>query len=196
MSMKATGTAMSTIRKIAAAADKVFFWFVKGVSLLCFFLLFLLVFANVMIRINPIPELKISLHSFDELREWIQVAMIFYGAAGLWMLRDHFKLDMLNNALFTKNRTVHACFNLFIELASFFFIFVFTYASQYQVLTLFGETNDLRIPEKYIYLSGLLIPGIVMCIYAIRNIVVCLIDVFRKGAPAPDGGEIQNGRAE
>jgi TRAP-type C4-dicarboxylate transport system permease small subunit len=178
--MNGTGTTMNVLKKIAAAADNVLLWFVKLVSLLCFALLFLLVFANVLIRINPIPELKVSLHSFDELREWVQVAMIFYGAAGLWILRDHFKLDMLTNALFARNRTVHALFHLFIEVASFAFVVIFTYASLHQVLNLFGETNDLRIPEKYIYLTGLLIPGIIMCIYAIRNVVVCVIDLFRK----------------
>ena len=177
-------------RRIAAVADKIMLWFVKGASLVCFILLFLLVFANVMIRINPIPALKISLHEFDELREWVQVALIFYGAAGLWILRDHFKLDMINNAIFAKVRTINALFNLFIELASLFFIFVFTYASMYQVQTLFGETNFLRIPEKYIYLTGLLIPGIVMCIYAIRNVIVCTVKLFRRN---DDESETNNG---
>lgn len=176
------------LKKIFTTADKIILQIIKWICILCFIGLFILVLANVLIRINPIKEWKPSLHFFDEIQIWMLGAMIFWGAAGLWILRDHFKIDDLAKKMFKKSRLLHCIFNLLIELASLFFICIFTYACFYLSARLMGKTNYLRIPEKYEYLTALLIPGVIMTIYSIRNIVVAVVELVRAAKKNPTGG--------
>jgi TRAP-type C4-dicarboxylate transport system permease small subunit len=180
--MKEQLTALGAVKKTFKIADRIIFNAVKWISLACFVLLFILVMANVIVRIFKLG----SIHYYDEIQVWALGMMIFYGAAGLWILRDHFKLDVLKKVLFDKHPVVHGFFNLFVEFASLFFIGLFAYESYQLSVLLMGETNYFRIPEKHLYLFGLFIPGVIMVVYSLRNIAVCVWDLVRAFRPKPD----------
>ena len=57
----------------------------EGVTITCFFLLTILVTANVFVRFVPV----VSLHWFDEIIELLYAYLVFYGAAALWITREH-----------------------------------------------------------------------------------------------------------
>jgi TRAP-type C4-dicarboxylate transport system permease small subunit len=180
--MNATTPFMNTAKKTLALTDKILLILVKGICILCFVGLFVLALANVFIRLVPI----FSLHFFDEVQQWLLGAMIFWGSAGLWMLRDHLKVDDVARFLFGKSRVARALINLIIELASLFFICVFINACFFLSTTLMGETNYLRVPEKIIYLTAMLLPGVIMVVYSFRNIAVCVWNLVRAFKRKPD----------
>jgi TRAP-type transport system small permease protein len=180
--MREPMTTGSLIKKIFQTGDKIVRAIVTWISIVCFILLFILVLVNVFIRKFPL----FSLHFFDEIQVWLLGALVFYGAAGLWILRDHFKLDVLQKYL-AKNRILAGLFDLFVELASMIFISIFTYECLDLSSRLMGETNYLRIPESLIYRSALLVPGVIMVVYSIRNIAMIVYRLVRPPAPVPGG---------
>jgi TRAP-type C4-dicarboxylate transport system permease small subunit len=173
--MRRTTSFLSVVRTIFKIADAVILQALKWISIICLVLLFVLVMAGFIVRIGELG----SIHFFDEILAWLLAGMIFYGAAGLWIRRDHFRLDVLKKILSDRCPVAYAIFNLFIELASLFFIGLFTYECYDLIGKLMGETNDFRIPEKYIYLTALFIPGVVMIVYSFRNIAVCVRSLAR-----------------
>lgn len=188
--MENNTTVFATAKRIAKIADTVMFQIIRWISILCFVALFLLVIVMVSVRFIPL----FSMHWFDEIQIWVFAGLIFFGSAGLWIIRDHFKLDALNK--FIKNRTplMGALLTLFIELASLFFISVFTYESYVLLAGDMGYTNDFRIPEQIVHLTSLFIPGTIMVIYSIKNTVLALIKTIRivqgktdPGQPPADG---------
>jgi TRAP-type C4-dicarboxylate transport system permease small subunit len=182
-------TFLGAIKKAVLFADKIIFQIIKWTSIVCFVGLFILVLFNVFIRLFPV----FSMNWFDEIQVWLFAGLIFYGAAGLWILRDHFKLDVLKKVLYDRSKVASSLFNLVIELSSLFFIAVFTYESFFLSAFAMGATNMFRIPENFEFLSALFIPGALMVIYSIRNIALGIRDLVRAFHKGDDQAAPANG---
>src|SRR5512139_890132 len=76
------GNGMDLLKSI----DKVILATLKGITITSFILLTLLISANVFVRFFPVA----SLHWFDEIIELLYAYLVFYGAAALWISREHF----------------------------------------------------------------------------------------------------------
>ena len=76
---------MEDILRLLQRLDRLLLSTLKAVSITCFFLLTILITANVFVRFFPV----VSLHWFDEIIELLYAHLVFYGAAALWITREH-----------------------------------------------------------------------------------------------------------
>jgi TRAP-type transport system small permease protein len=153
----------------------------KGITIVVFFLLTLLVSANVFVRFVPVA----SLHWFDEIIELLVAYLVFYGSAALWISREHFSVgDWIGNRLPIRPR--HA-YHLVIEIIALVFAVIFFYYSYNLADSAEDVTNVFQIP-KWILYSCLPVSGGIMVLYSIRHIC-SEVAGFIKGADA-DGGNV------
>ncbi len=146
----------------------------KAVAIAVFVCLTVLITANVFVRFFPVA----SLHWFDEIIELLYAYMVFYGAAALWITREHIHVgDWLGGALAKNERLGHA-YGVIVETLVLAFAVVFFYYSWQLTERALDVTNVFAIPKKILY-SCMPISGAVMILYSVRNIVVELIGAVR-----------------
>jgi len=163
--------ALKKIDRMALAA-------LKALTITLFLLLSLLVSANVLVRFVPV----VSLHWFDEIIELLYAYLVFYGAAALWITREHLCVgDWISGRLFT-GETALRVYRLVLELLGLLFAAVFcAYATRLTGLSL-EVTNVFAIPKKVLY-SCMAVSGAIMVLYSIRN---CVTEILRWRRPAAD----------
>ena len=66
--------------------DEIISMVLKAITITCLVFLTLLVSANIFVRFFPVA----SMHWFDEIIELLYAYLVFYGAAALWISREHF----------------------------------------------------------------------------------------------------------
>jgi TRAP-type C4-dicarboxylate transport system permease small subunit len=146
--------------------DKTMLAILKGITITSFILLTLLVSANVFVRFFPVA----SLHWFDEIIELLYAYLIFYGAAALWISREHFGVgDWIERRM--KRTRVRYAYKLMIELLVMGFALIFFYYSLQLTLLARDVTNVFAIPKRVLY-SCLPVSGFIMILYSFRNIAV------------------------
>jgi TRAP-type C4-dicarboxylate transport system permease small subunit len=158
--------------------DRLLLAALKTVAIACFFLLTLLITANVFVRFFPV----VSLHWFDEIIELLYAYLVFYGAAALWITREHLCVgDWISGRLFTGPAAQRA-YRLVLELLGLVFAAIFfAYASRLTGLSL-EVTNAFAIPKKVLY-SCMAVSGAIMILYSIRN---CVSEILSWRRPAAD----------
>jgi TRAP-type C4-dicarboxylate transport system permease small subunit len=139
----------------------------KAFTILCFVLLTVLISANVFVRFFPV----VSLHWFDEIIELLYAYMVFYGAAALWITREHFSVgDWISGRLIRNPKAIRV-YRLVIECLVLVFALIFFYYSQRLTSMAMDVTNVFAIPKKILY-SCMPISGLVMAVYSLRNIAL------------------------
>jgi TRAP-type transport system small permease protein len=159
----------------------------KVITITCFVFITLLVSANIFVRFFPVA----SLHWFDEIVELLYAYLVFYGAAALWMSREHFGVgDWIETRI--RNPRTRSAYRMIIQVLVLFFVVIFFYYSLRLTLLAQDVTNVFAIPKRVLY-SCLPISGMLMIAYSLRNIAVEIPGILRSGqAPGPDGdGQIQ-----
>ena len=79
---------MEKMLNVLRGVDRFVLALLKAFTILCFVLLTVLISANVFVRFFPV----VSLHWFDEIIELLYAYLVFYGAAALWITREHFSV--------------------------------------------------------------------------------------------------------
>jgi len=154
-------------------ADKIILTLLRAVTITSFFLLTILISANVFVRFVPV----VSLHWFDEIIEMLYAYMVFYGAAALWIGREHFSVgDWIGKRLIKGVRTRHL-YRMILEMLVFIFVIIFFYYSLRLTMLAQDVTNVFAIPKKVLY-SCLPVSGAIMLAYSIRNIACEIIGVI------------------
>jgi len=149
----------------------------KVLTIGCFIGLTVLVSANVFVRFFPVA----SLHWFDEIIELLYAYLIFYGAAALWITREHFSVgDWIGQKVITNAAARHV-YRLILEVIVLVFALVFFFYSFRLTAMARDVTNVFAIPKRVLY-SCMPIAGAVMIVYSIRNIVVEIIPLVRRPA--------------
>ena len=169
---------MEDILRLLQRLDRLLLSTLKAVSITCFFLLTILITANVFVRFFPV----VSLHWFDEIIELLYAYLVFYGAAALWITREHLCVgDWISGRLFTGPAAQRA-YRLVLELLGLLFAAVFcAYATRLTGLSL-EVTNVFAIPKKVLY-SCMAVSGAIMVLYSIRN---CVTEILSWRRPAAD----------
>jgi len=163
-------TMMASLRWI----DKVILSALKAVTITAFILLTILITANVFVRFFPI----VSLHWFDEIIELLYAYLVFYGAAALWITREHISVgDWLSGRVLKSARVRHV-YGVIVELLVLCFVVIFFYYSLQLTERALDVTNVFAIPKKILY-SCMPIAGAIMIVYSIRNIMVEMIGVIK-----------------
>ena len=158
---------MEKMLNILQVVDRFVLQLLKTFTILCFILLTLLITANVFVRFVPV----ISLHWFDEIIEMLYAYMIFYGAAALWITREHFSVGDWMSGRLIKNPKAIRIYRLILECLVLVFALIFLFYSRRLTNMAQDVTNVFAIPKKVLY-SCMPISGLVMVVYSLRNIAV------------------------
>ncbi len=113
-------------------------------TITCFFLLTILITANVFVRFFPV----VSLHWFDEIIELLYAYLVFYGAAALWITREHLCVgDWISGRLFTGPAAQRA-YRLVLELLGLLFAAIFFCVCKPADQPFPGGDQRLRHPQE------------------------------------------------
>jgi TRAP-type C4-dicarboxylate transport system permease small subunit len=165
--------------------DKFILQTFKALTMACFVALTILVAANVFVRFFPVA----SLHWFDEIIELLYAYLVFYGAAALWITREHFSVgDWIGGRIIKGDRARHF-YRLILEVLVLIFSLVFFFFSFKLTAMAQDVTNVFAIPKSVLY-SCMPIAGAVMVVYSIRNIIHEVIPLIHQRADNLDGREI------
>jgi TRAP-type C4-dicarboxylate transport system permease small subunit len=158
--------------------DKVILKTLKVVTITSFAFLTVLISANVFVRFFPI----VSLHWFDEIIELLYAYLVFYGAAALWISREHFGVgDWIEKRI--RNVRMRYVYKMIIELLALCFVVIFFYYSLRLTILARDVTNVFAIPKRVLY-SCLPVSGLIMIIYSIRNVTIEIVGIMK---PLPEG---------
>jgi TRAP-type transport system small permease protein len=157
---------MLTILDILKVIDKAILLTLKTIAIVSFFLLTILITANVFVRFVPV----VSLHWFDEIIELLFAYMVFYGAAALWITNEHFSVGDWIEKRIADLRLRHV-YKMLLELLILIFAAIFFYYSLNLTVAARDVTNVFAIPKRVLY-SCLPISGLIMVIYTLRNIII------------------------
>jgi TRAP-type C4-dicarboxylate transport system permease small subunit len=163
---------MAPVLDILRVIDKAILRTLKTIAIVSFFLLTILITANVFVRFVPV----VSLHWFDEIIELLFAYMVFYGAAALWITNEHFSVGDWIEKRIADVRLRHV-YKMILELLVLIFAVIFFYYSLNLTIAARDVTNVFAIPKRVLY-SCLPISGMVMVIYTIRNIVIELCGII------------------
>ena len=158
---------MEKMLNVLRGVDRFVLALLKAFTILCFVLLTVLISANVFVRFFPV----VSLHWFDEIVEMLYAGLVFYGAAALWITREHFSVgDWISGRLIRHPKAIRV-YRLVIECLVLVFAMIFFYYSQRLTSMAMDVTNVFAIPKKILY-SCMPISGLVMAVYSLRNIAL------------------------
>jgi TRAP-type transport system small permease protein len=164
---------MGNVLRILRTFDSCMLRFTKTVSIISFFILTILITANVFIRFCPI----VSLHWFDEIIELLVAYMVFYGSAALWITKEHFSIgDWLEKRM--RDPRVKHSYRLLLEVLTLAFAVIFFYYSLRLTSLASDVTNVFAIPKRVLY-SCLPISGAIMVASSIRHCMeqlLCIIE--------------------
>jgi TRAP-type C4-dicarboxylate transport system permease small subunit len=178
---------MDTLKKIDDAVLIV----IKVVTITLFVALTLILTANVFFRlmadlakrlediksplVNIVPV--VSMHWMDEIVEMIFAALVFYGAAGVWILKGHFSAgDWIGKRL--KNPRLRAAYRLLVDIIAFAFIAIFFWYSLNLVRRALEVTSVFQISRKIIYACMPISSGI-MVLYSLKFIILGVMDMIK-----------------
>src|SRR5512137_2969339 len=164
------GTMMASLRWI----DKVILNALKALTITAFILLTVLITANVFVRFFPV----VSLHWFDEIIEMLYAYLVFYGAAALWITKEHISVGDWLSGRILKNERVRHLYGVIVESLVLCFVVIFFYYSMQLTERALDVTNVFAIPKKILY-SCMPVSGAVMVLYSIQNIMVEMIGVIK-----------------
>jgi TRAP-type C4-dicarboxylate transport system permease small subunit len=118
---------------------------------------------NIVVRFVPI----MSMHWFDEIVELLYGALVFYGAAAVWVVHGHFSVgDWLSKRL--PNVRARFAYRFLVELASLIFIAVFFKYSFDLFWATEEATTAFAMSKKWLY-ACMPISGLIMVIYSLKN---------------------------
>jgi len=162
---------LNALKKI----DRIALVVLKALTITVFCLLSVLVSANVLVRFVPV----MSLHWFDEIVEMLYAYLIFYGAAALWITREHFSLGDWIGATILKGSKTRYWYRAVLEVLVLIFAAIFFYYSLRLTILARDVTNVFAIPKSILY-SCMPVAGAIMIIYSIRN---CVGEIMRIAKP-------------
>jgi len=160
---------MKGISAALAAIDRILTSAIKWLTILLFLVLTLIITANILLRIFPIT----SLHWADEIVELGFAWMVFFGAAGVWMIKGHFSVgDWIGKAL--KGERARSACRLILELITLLFALVFLKYSLDLTLRAREVTSVFQIPKKVLYAcmpASTLIMVAYSLVFVSRNVI-------------------------
>jgi TRAP-type C4-dicarboxylate transport system permease small subunit len=152
--------------------DKIVLAILKYITITLFVLLTVILTANIVGRMLPV----ISLQWLDEIVELLFAAMVFYGAAAVWISKGHFSAgNWIEKRI--KSVRLKALYKTMIEIFSFVFMAIFLKYS-FDLARKAGDvTSVFQIPKKILY-SCMPISAAVMCAYSLFRIGALFGELF------------------
>ena len=118
---------------------------------------------NIVVRFFPF----MSMHWFDEILELLYGALVFYGAAAVWVTHSHFSVgDWISKYL--KSVRARFAYRLLVELMSLVFIAIFFWYALELLLQTEERTTAFAMSKKWLY-ACMPITGGIMVLYTLKN---------------------------
>ncbi len=141
---------------------------------------------NIVVRFVPI----MSMHWFDEILELLYGALIFYGAAAVWVVHGHFSVgDWISK--FLKNVWARFAYRLLVETMSLVFIAIFFKYSLELTINTEEQTTAFAMSRKWLY-ACMPITGGIMVLYSIKNMYFELARIIRPDSNMDKGEQNLN----
>ena len=141
---------------------------------------------NIFVRFVPI----MSMHWFDEILELLYGALIFYGAAAVWVVHGHFSVgDWISKYL--PSVRARFAYRLVVELASLIFIAIFFWYALELLMKTEEQTTAFAMSKKWLY-ACMPITGGIMVLYSIKNMALELARIVNPSLGIDAGKEDLN----
>jgi len=158
----------------------------EWICIILFAAITLIMTLNIIVRFVPI----MSMHWFDEILELLYGALIFYGAAAVWVVHGHFSVgDWISK--FLKNVWARFAYRLLVEAMSLVFIAIFFKYSLELTMGTEEQTTAFAMSKKWLY-ACMPITGGIMIVYSIKNMYVELAKIVRPDSNMDKGGQNLN----
>ncbi len=159
--------------------DRVLTAIITTITIVVFLVLTVIITANILLRFFPIT----SLHWMDEIVELAFAALVFYGAAGVWMVKGHFSVgDWF--AKVTRNERARNAYRLVLELVTLGFAGVLFWYSLSLAIRSIEVTSVFQIPKRILY-SCMPVSALIMVAYSVVYVVRAAMGVVNP--PAGEG---------
>jgi len=154
---------------------------IKALEWICIVLfaaITLILTLNIIVRFVPF----MSMHWFDEILELLYGALVFYGAAAVWVNHGHFSVgDWLSKHL--KSRAARFAYRFFVELLSLVFIAIFFKYALELTLQTEEQTTAFAMSKKWLYVC-MPITGGIMVLYSVKNMYLELAAILNPPSQA------------
>ena len=173
----------NTMHSVLSRIDRGLILLLEWICIALFVAITVILTFNIVVRFFPI----MSMHWFDEILELLYGALIFYGAAAVWVTHSHFSVgDWISKYL--KSVRARFAYRLLVELMSLVFIAIFFWYSTELLLHTEERTTAFAMSKKWLY-ACMPITGAIMVLYTIKNMFIELariVDPARAGARTED----------
>ena len=136
----------------------------RCISIVSLAVLFLLLSGNVFFRFVPVY----SFGWFDEIVELFFVYFVFFGAAALFRINEHFIIDLIPNAL--KGKLAGRALMIGIEIVNIAFFLILMYFSLQLTLRADDQSPIFKLSKRWFY-GCMPLTSLIMFFYSIRNLV-------------------------
>lgn len=163
-----------------ARFDRKLVWILEWICIALFAAITFILTLNIVVRFVPV----MSMHWFDEILELLYGALIFYGAAAVWVAHGHFSIgDWISKHL--PSVRARFVYRLVVELASLVFIAIFFWYALELLMKTEEQTTAFAMSKKWLY-ACMPITGGIMILYSLKNMYFELVRIVN---PALDLGE-------
>jgi TRAP-type C4-dicarboxylate transport system permease small subunit len=169
---------MRALLSILDGADRVLTAIVRTLTILLFLALLLIISANILLRFFPIT----SLHWLDEIVEMCFAALVFYGAAGVWMVHGHFSVGDWFGKI-AKNERARSAYRLLLECITLAFAGVLFFYSLNLVTRSIEVTAVFQIPKRVLY-SCMPVASLIMVAYSLVYVTRAVIGILHPALAA------------
>ena len=157
---------MTSTLRLLARLDRGLVLALEAICIALFAAIKVILTLNIVVRFFPV----MSMHWFDEILEMLYGALIFYGAAAVWVVHGHFSVgDWLSKHL--PGRRSRFVYRFLVEACSLIFIAVFFKYSIDLTMETTEHTTAFAIPKAWLY-ACMPITGGIMTIYSVKNMVL------------------------
>ena len=165
--------------------DKALMLVLEWVCIALFAAITFILTLNIVVRFFPF----MSMHWFDEILELLYGALVFYGAAAVWVTHSHFSVgDWISKYL--KSVRARFIYRLLVEVMSLVFIAIFFWYALELLMQTEERTTAFAMSKKWLY-ACMPITSAIMVIYSIKNMYFELARIVNPELAAETCGEIQ-----
>lgn len=169
-----------------ARIDKALLFVLEWVCIVLFAAITAILSLNIFVRFVPI----MSMHWFDEILELLYGALVFYGAAAVWVSHGHFSVgDWLSKHL--PNRYARCAYRCLVELASLVFIAIFFWYATQLMMHTEEQTTAFAMSKKWLY-ACMPITGGIMVLYSLKHLYLQLAQILNPDFDSGAGTTREN----
>lgn len=159
--------------RFLARCDRTLLLVLEVICIALFAAITVILTLNIVVRFAPL----MSMHWFDEIVEMLYGALIFYGAAAVWVARGHFSVgDWISK--FLPGMRARLTYRFLVELASLVFIAVFFKFSLDLTIATSEATTAFAMPKQWLY-ACMPVSGAIMLVYSIKNMYLEMLAILR-----------------